>query len=259
MAAGALLTWLVARARGRSPGRGIEGATDAERVTRGSDPLPTGFDGNVRAVTNEWVPARQRGLAGFGAAVEGAAVEQEAGGDPTSLRTSVAIGDLPLAPEGRLSGTTLLGVAAIVGLLAIGLGTWAFVSRGSGTTTVTVTKSVTQSPPGVERAISLLVSQRTQRIPLAHSVGRIVLIVGARGQALLVVDGLAHAPVGKSYQAWVIPPGKNVPISAAVFTGADIVVPLKPVVAPGAIVAVTLERAGGARGPSHAPKLVAKA
>jgi hypothetical protein len=254
MAAGALLTWLVSRGRGH-PARGTEGATDAERVTRGSDPLPTGFDANVRAVTNEWVPPRERGLAGFGAAVK-----QEAGGsNPTFVGTSKALGDPRLAPERWLSGPTLLGVAAIAGLLAIGLGTWAFVARDSGTKTVTVTKSVTQSPPGVERAISLLVSQRTQRIPLAHSVGRIVLIVGARGQALLVVDGLAHAPVGKSYQAWVIPPGKNVPISAAVFTGADLVVPLKPVVAPGAIVAVTLERAGGARGPSHAPKLVAKA
>ena len=143
-------------------------------------------------------------------------------------------------------------------MLAIGLGSWAFASRASGTTTVTVVRPPVRSPAGVERAISLLVSQHTQRIPLAHSVGRIVLVVGVDGRAVLVVDGLGRAPAGKSYQAWVIRPSSVVPVSAAVFTGAQLVVPLKPVVARGATVAVTLERAGGARGPSHAPTLVAK-
>jgi hypothetical protein len=198
---------------------------------------------NVPAVTTEWVPVK-RGVGGFGAAADGG----DARGESRVGAAPWPVSEASLPRDGLFSGSTLLGVAAIVGLLAVGLGTYAFASRDARTKTVTVTVSrpATQT---VQHALTLVASQTTERIPLAHSVGRIVLAVTPDGRALLVVHGLGRAPVGKSYQAWVIPPGKTVPVSAAVFRGAELVVPLGPVVEPGAVVA---------SGPSRAPTLVAK-
>jgi hypothetical protein len=201
----------------------------------------------LAVVKTEWVPV-ESGVGDFGSAADVEGSRFAAASQP--LRRS------SLPREGLLSGSTLLGVAAAVGLLAVGLGIYAFASRESKTSTVTVT--VSRPAPTVEQALTRIASQTTERIPLAHSVGRIVLAVTPNGRALLVVHGLGPAPAGKVYQAWVIPPGKTAPVSAAVFRGAELVVPLGRLVEPGAVVAVTLERAGGAAGPSHAPTLVAK-
>ena len=249
---GALLAWVVSRGRDRSPGSTAGYATGP---TAAPDPPPgPSADplGNVPAVTTEWAPARQ-GIAGFGPVADADRNGGAAHAGPAARPASPP----PLPREGLLSGATLLGIAAIVGLVAVGLGTYAFASRDTRTKTVTVTVA-TPAAPTVRQALALIASQTTERIPLAHSVGRIVLTVTPDGRALLVVHGLGRAPAGRSYQAWVIPPGKTVPVSAALFRGAELVVPLGPVVERGAVVAVTLERAGGAPGPSHAPTLVAK-
>jgi len=248
---GALLAWVVSRARDRSPGSTGDYATGTTPAPDPSAAPSADPRVNVPAVTTEWVPVK-RGLADFGAAIEGDGARS---GSPLGAAPWPAPAALPR--EGLISGSTLLGVAAIVGLLAVGLGTYAFASRDTRTKTVTVTVA-SPATPTVRQALTLVASQTTERIPLAHSVGRIVLVVTPNGRALLVVHGLGRAPAGRSYQAWVIPPGKTVPVSAAVFRGAELVVPLGPVVERGAVVAVTLERAGGAPGPSHAPTLVAK-
>jgi len=239
---GALLAWVVSRARERSPGSSSEYATDP---TSAPDPAP-GWSAdrlaNVPAVATEWVPVGE----GF----------KVVGSEPEGDRARPIRGT-PLPREGLLSGATLLGLATLVGLIAIGLGSYAFATRHAHTRAVTVT--VTHpAPKAVQQALTLVAAQTTERIPLAHSVGRIVLAVAPDGRALLVVHGLGRAPAGKSYQAWVIPPGTTVPVSAALFRGVELVVPLRPAVERGAVVAVTLERAGGAPGPSHAPTLVAK-
>ncbi|HEV2878704.1 MAG TPA: anti-sigma factor [Candidatus Eremiobacteraceae bacterium] len=74
------------------------------------------------------------------------------------------------------------------------------------------------------------------------------------------LSGLAPLPAGKQYQAWVIPPGsapKPEPVFAPDEGGAgSIDIPEPPI--KGALVAVTVEPAGGSQQPTSKPFLVAK-
>jgi anti-sigma-K factor RskA len=65
-----------------------------------------------------------------------------------------------------------------------------------------------------------------------------------------VLDDLAAAPEGKTYQAWVVE--GNTPASAGTFgeNGGRAVVPIPQPVPDGAVVAVTVEDAGGADKPT---------
>lgn len=68
--------------------------------------------------------------------------------------------------------------------------------------------------------------------------------------ATLHVSGLATAPHGKTYEAWVIPAG-GTPRPAGLFPGGEgTSVRLSGTVPPNAVVAVTRERAGGASTPT---------
>jgi anti-sigma-K factor RskA len=68
------------------------------------------------------------------------------------------------------------------------------------------------------------------------------------------VRQLPSAPSGKTYEAWVIPHG-GAPKPAGLFSGGDqtTVVRLKQMVPRGAVVAATVERAGGVNAPTQAP------
>ena len=69
------------------------------------------------------------------------------------------------------------------------------------------------------------------------------------GVAQLTVSGLPAAPAGKTYEIWVIDGGAPKP--AGLFPGGDkAVVPITQPVSVGSTVAITLERAGGARAPT---------
>jgi hypothetical protein len=155
-----------------------------------------------------------------------------------------------LPPDPRLSAATLAAFAALAGVLAIAVGAWAFVSSA--------TDDGQPAEVVVEQdLVSLLAKPDTERIRLRGSVGRIVLVAGAGGEAALVLDGLGIAPAGRSYQAWVTRPGAARPVSAAVFGGGETAVPLAGPVPTGTIVAVTLERAGGAAELSRGPRVSA--
>jgi hypothetical protein len=161
-----------------------------------------------------------------------------------------------LPPPDRLSGAMLAALAAVAGMAAIALGTWAFVSsvRDDGTTQIV-------RPPISEaaQAISLLSKPTTVRLPLVGADGRATLAVAANGRGMLVLDGMGIAPVGRTYQAWVTPPGAgSAPLAAAVFTGIETTVPLTARIEPGAVVGITIERAGGAAAPTEAPELMAQ-
>jgi anti-sigma-K factor RskA len=85
-----------------------------------------------------------------------------------------------------------------------------------------------------------------------------VVVVGANGKATLTVSGLSAAPHGKTYEAWLIPAG-NSPQPAGLFSGGvTTTVRLRAAVPRNAVVAITLERAGGVRAPSMAPILSAQ-
>ena len=76
---------------------------------------------------------------------------------------------------------------------------------------------------------------------------------GANGNATLMVSGLDAAPKGKTYEAWVIPKGKA-PRPAGLFRGGKpTTVHLHGVPQKGAVVAVTVEPAGGSPAPTTTP------
>jgi anti-sigma-K factor RskA len=101
------------------------------------------------------------------------------------------------------------------------------------------------------QAAAVLADPDARTVALASGDGRIV--VDPDGDAVLVVRGLEPAPSGRTYQAWVIEGGE--PASAALFPGSDgaSVVALEEQVPDGAVVAVTVERAGGAEAPTGEP------
>jgi anti-sigma-K factor RskA len=82
--------------------------------------------------------------------------------------------------------------------------------------------------------------------------------VGPSRMATIHVSGLSAAPHGKTYEAWIIPNGRS-PRPAGLFAGgANSMLHLDGTVPKNAVVAVTLERAGGAKnGPTMAPILSA--
>jgi anti-sigma-K factor RskA len=84
--------------------------------------------------------------------------------------------------------------------------------------------------------------------------------IGANGTATMTISGLGAAPHGKTYEAWVIPSGRLPrPRPAGLFSGgASTTVHLRASVPRNAVVAVTLEHAGGVRVPTMAPILSAR-
>ena len=73
------------------------------------------------------------------------------------------------------------------------------------------------------------------------------LIVDDRRATLVIC--LDQAPPGKDYQAWVLKQG-DLPYPAGLFEGGCASVPIEEPVEPGNVVAVTLEREGGAEEPT---------
>jgi Anti-sigma-K factor rskA len=165
---------------------------------------------------------------------------------------------IELPESHRLSGVTIAALAAVAGVAAIALGTWAFVSS----VRAQDDPEVVRAAPiyGAAQAIALLSKRSTERIPLEGSQGDVVLAVGARGRGVLVLDQLALAPAGQSYQAWVVDP-KVRPLehlSAAVFTGVETIVPLAQPVPEGWVVGVTVEEQGGVVAPTRAFRIGAE-
>ena len=79
------------------------------------------------------------------------------------------------------------------------------------------------------------------------------------GNVTLSVSGLSTAPQGKTYEAWVIPKGKP-PRPAGLFSGStSTTIQLKGTVPQTAVVAVTIERAGGTNAPTSSPIISARA
>jgi anti-sigma-K factor RskA len=82
---------------------------------------------------------------------------------------------------------------------------------------------------------------------------------GANGKATVHFTGLAAVASGKTYELWVIPKHKA-PQPAGLFRGgASMTIHLKRAVPQGAIVAVTIERAGGTDAPTSSPIVSARA
>jgi anti-sigma-K factor RskA len=84
------------------------------------------------------------------------------------------------------------------------------------------------------------------------------LIVSPAGQATLLLEDLDAAPPGKTYEAWVI--DDDNPVAAGTFSGGGrVAFVLTRDVPDGAIVAVTIERAGGVNKPTTTPLISSEA
>jgi anti-sigma-K factor RskA len=130
---------------------------------------------------------------------------------------------VPLRP--RWAFPAAASAAAVAACAAIGLGIWA-------------------------ATLNSRLSDRPEAIDISGANGS--LIVSPSREGTLVVSDLAAAPAGKTYEVWVIEGGK--PLPAGTFAGGGrVAVVLTRKVPDGAVVAVTLERAGGVDRPTSKP------
>ena len=136
---------------------------------------------------------------------------------------------VPLRPRRSPGNVVLATVAAAAACAAVGLGIWA----------ATLHEQLGSN------------SQALNAIALHGADGS--LVRAHNGEATLVVSGLSPAPAGKTYEAWVIRSGKAA--RAGLFSGRSgtAVVRLMRRVPSGAVVGVTLERAGGVDQPTSTP------
>jgi len=218
------------------------------RQTWSLDEGPTGAQAMVVA-TMEAAPAPMGTRFGHNGS-ELAIAERE----PTQGPPRQPLGPIELPPRRWLSGATLAALGVVTGLTAIALGTWAVVENVASDDSTAASSTPAEN---VKQVVALMSKPTTATLPLLKSGGRVLLVVGAGGNGVLVLKRLAAAPAGKTYQAWV-GPNLGALESAALFSGTQPVVPLTASVPSGAVVAMTLERASGAVEPSRTPKLVAR-
>jgi anti-sigma-K factor RskA len=106
----------------------------------------------------------------------------------------------------------------------------------------------------------MLADPNAERIPLEGANG--VLVVDSETQeGHLLVFGLKEVPEAHTYEAWVIREGEPA-VPAGLFSGGDeraTVVPLNAPVPEGAIVAVTVEQAGGVDQSEQQPIITSRA
>jgi anti-sigma-K factor RskA len=130
---------------------------------------------------------------------------------------------VPLRPRWIFPATA--AAAAVAACAAIALGVWAATLHGR-------------------------LDDRPEAVRVVGANGS--LIVSPSREGTLVIKGLDPAPVGKTYEAWVIQDGN--PLPAGTFPGGGrIAVVLTRTVPDGAVVAVTIERTGGVKTPTTKP------
>ena len=150
---------------------------------------------------------------------------------------------VPLTPQRR--PLPVLGIiTAIAAAVAIGVGIYAVSLNAK----LDETRSALSAE---ESAAAVLADPAAKTVALQAGSGR--LVVAADGQSVLVLDDLGAAPAGKTYQAWIVQ--GQTPESAGIFASSEghTVVPIAQPVPEGAVVAVTLEQAGGASSPTLPP------
>jgi len=135
--------------------------------------------------------------------------------------------------------------ASVAACAAIGLGVW-------GATLSNDLANQKALNAQNERATQILLDPASQKTNLRG--GRGMVAIDATGRGVLVVDRLPAAPSGKTYEAWVIPPGGE-PQRAGLFKGGGsmTMVPLEKSVPAGSVVAATVERSGGVSKPTATP------
>jgi anti-sigma-K factor RskA len=187
-------------------------------------------------------------LAEFQEAAGALAFAAEGPEPPPSLRGRIldsaraeSTGKVVAFPRKRWTLPAAATIAAVAACVAVGLGIWANSLSHS-------LDRERSAKAGYARALELL-GAGAQLKTLANGKGGLLVTPGG-GNAALVVCGLSRAPAGKTYEAWVVE-GKT-PRPAGLFRGGTGCPPvlLERAVPAGAVVAVTLERAGGTQLPT---------
>jgi anti-sigma-K factor RskA len=101
------------------------------------------------------------------------------------------------------------------------------------------------------RALAVAASPDARRIALTGGHGS--LVVTRNGRAALLLSDLPEPGAGKVFEAWVISGGAPAPAGVFTAKGRAAAIALERDVPAGAIVAVTVERAGGVQQPTSAP------
>ena len=196
-------------------------------------------------------------LAGLGETAAALALAAPSASPPPQLRTRIleaAAAErenvVPLRPRRAWVTRAAAAAASVAACTAIGLGVWA----------ATLSHDLGHQQAlnaATQRATEILLDPASKKTSLRG--GRGLVAVDATGNGVLVVRRLPAAPSGKTYEAWVIPAG-GAPQRAAVFQGGSKVtmVPLAENVPAGAVVAATIERAGGVSKPTSTPILSAE-
>ncbi len=151
---------------------------------------------------------------------------------------------VPLEPRRRRLAPALGAIAAVAAVIALGVGLWA--------SNLSSQLDETRSALERERAAAVIVANPDSRtVALEAGTGR--LVVDPDGTAALVLHGLGPAPQGQTYETWIIE--GDTPRPAGLFPGQDgiDIVLVDGAVSPGAIVAVTVEPAGGVEAPTTDP------
>ena len=135
--------------------------------------------------------------------------------------------------------------ASVAACAAVGIGIWASTLSNS-------LDRARATGAQAEMAAQVLADENSQKIALHGSNG--MLAVDPSGRGVLIVHRLPAAPTGKTYEAWVIPPG-GAPRKAGLFSskGSMTMVPLAESVPRGSVVAATVERSGGVDKPTQTP------
>ena len=155
---------------------------------------------------------------------------------------------VPLESRRRRAAPVLGAVAAVAAVVALALGLWA----------AALSSDLDETRAALEReraAATVLADPDARTVSLQEGDGR--LVVDDEGRAVLVAEGLGPAPAGKTYELWVVSHGGE-PQPAGLFPGEDDgrdVVRVDGTVAPGQVVLVTVEEAGGADAPTTEPIL----
>jgi len=108
-----------------------------------------------------------------------------------------------------------------------------------------------------EEAVAVLADPDATRVPLDGAEGMLV-VDDESGEGWLVLRGLESAPSAKTYEAWVIEDGEAVPAGLFGGGGVSTVVSLTVPVPEDAVVAVTLEEAGGVEQSTQDPIFVSE-
>ncbi len=148
---------------------------------------------------------------------------------------------VPLRRASPWLGAALAAATALAAAVAIGLGIYAVVLDGR--------LDDTRAALAEQRSVaSVLTDPAATTVALASGRGRVVV---SSGSAVLVWNGVAPTPAGKTYQAWVIgQDGKPLPAGTFQPAGGRAVVKVGAAVPPQSVVAVTVEDAGGATTPT---------